>query len=173
MIGIGVILVVIVLLFVYICTMCDCCEKRKAKLKKKFSVSSAINGLIGFTYFNWLKVCFGLGLTMRGLLFGEDFNLENSMGLAFIIIHAVLLPLLFIWIIKCKFDSLDEEPMRDRYGTIYNGLSLTRLRRDRNDEEKGYIHVQRKDIWVYPLVFLARRTIFIIISILLFDRPNV
>ena len=62
--------------------------------------------------------------------------------------------------------------MKDRYGKIYDGLSLTRLRRD-NNAETGYIHVQRKDIWVYPLVFLARRTIFIVTSILLFDRPNV
>ena len=153
--------------------MCSCFEKQKAKLKKMVSVSSAINGLIGYAYFNWLKVCFGLSLTMRELLYGEDFNLENSTALAFFVVHAVLLPLLFIWILKFKFDSLDEKPMRDRYGKIYDGLSLTRLLRDRNNVEKGYIHVQRKDIWVYPGVFLARRTTFIIISILLFDKPNV
>lgn len=161
---------------IYLCCKCKCCAKNKTKLKKKLSgkniLAGFVNFLIGFAYFNWLKVCFGLGLTLRGLLFGEDFNLENSFGLAFFVLYAVGLPLLFVWIMKCKFDDLDDEATRSMFGKVYEGISLTRRLKD-NNAASGFIRVKRKDIWVYPLVFLARRTAFIVISILLFDKPNV
>ena len=163
-------------MLIYLCCKCKCCTKTKTKLKKKLTGKKILAGffdfLIGFAYFNWLKVCFGLGLNLRGLLFGEKFNLENSCSLAFFVLYAVCLPFLFILIIKCKFDALDDEETRSMYGRIYEGISLTRRIKDRN-APNGFIRVRRKDIWAYPLVFSARRTAFIVISILLFENPNV
>ena len=74
-----------------------------------------------------------------------------------------LLPLLFAKLLHKNKETLSSEETRAKIGTLYEGLNL---------EETKDRYPKKRQIWVHPLMFMFRRTIFIAISVLLFNYPS-
>ena len=64
-------------------------------------------------------------------------------------------PIIMSKILYAKRDSLSNEDTINTYGTLYVG---------KNIEEPS-----RNYVWVYPLTFFFRRTIFMIVTVFLFE----
>ena len=70
-----------------------------------------------------------------------------------------LLPLLFARVLYKHRDSLDSKEKKEKFGTLYQGLSL-------KETPPKKLH-----IWIHPMIFMFRRTLFIVLSVVLFDHP--
>ena len=73
-----------------------------------------------------------------------------------------LLPLLFAKILHRNQETLNSEDTLAKYGTLYEGLNL---------KETKDSPPKKRAIWLNPLFFMFRRSLFIVLSVLLFDYP--
>ena len=73
-----------------------------------------------------------------------------------------LLPILFAKVLHKNRETLETEETIQKYGTLYEGLTV-----------KATLDSPQKQrhIWIFPLIFMFRRTLFIVLTVLLFDYP--
>ena len=74
--------------------------------------------------------------------------------IAFIAAYAVLAKILYRYRRR-----LASEHNKKTFGTVYKGRNIDRRRRNY--------------IWIYPLKFLLRRMLFIIITVFFFEKPAI
>ena len=72
---------------------------------------------------------------------------------------AIVVPATLIRIINKNKEILDLEKIVKTYGTTYMGRRVI----NSLDERK---------VWIYPAIFFMRRTLFIIATVFLFEKPN-
>lgn len=75
-----------------------------------------------------------------------------------------LLPFFYLWLLYKQQAKLSEEKTIKTIGTLYDGLQIKRLPFAGHE---GMIN----DVWFYPAVFMIRRSLFILITVVLFDYP--
>ena len=73
-----------------------------------------------------------------------------------------LLPFLFAKVLHRNRETLVSEVSLAKYGTLYEGLNL---------KETQDTTPKKRKIWLHPLIFMFRRSLFIVLSVLLFDHP--
>ena len=73
-----------------------------------------------------------------------------------------LLPFLFAKVLHKNRETLESEATIAKYGTLYEGMSV---------KETLDSPPRQRHIWIQPLIFMFRRTLFIVLTVLLFDYP--
>ena len=126
-------------------------KERCLKLKQKFF----FNPLLRFTYLNtlkWSMLSFVAFTTLKGS--------DSSVAIGVVIfIVIVALPFFFAEVLHKNKDNLNEENMKKTIGTLYDGLRVSSVR-------------DTKNVWWYPVVFMLRRVLFIVITVAMFDYPT-
>jgi hypothetical protein len=74
-----------------------------------------------------------------------------------------LLPLLFAKVLHRNRETLDSEDTLAKYGALYEGLNTK--------ETKGSPPKKKRAVWLNPLICMFRRSLFILISVFLFEYP--
>ena len=73
-----------------------------------------------------------------------------------------MLPFFYMWLLHKLRAELHEPKMVKKIGTLYDGLRTEALPVQDSEDQK---------VWLFPGVFMIRRSLFIIIHIALFDYP--
>ena len=126
-------------------------KERCLKLKQKFF----FNPLLRFTFLNTLKWSL-LSLVAFTTLKGSD----SSVAIGVVIFLVLLaLPFFFAKVVHKNKDNLKKENMKKTIGTLYDGLRVS--------TEKKI-----NPIWWYPVAFMLRRILFIVITVAMFEYPS-
>ena len=75
------------------------------------------------------------------------------------------LPIFYVWLLYTKVVVLKEEQTVKKIGTLYDGLQIHAL--PVADRQSDF-----NKVWNYPAVFMYRRSLFIVITVALFDYPQ-
>ena len=75
-----------------------------------------------------------------------------------------LLPFFYMWLLHKLRAELHKPEMVKKIGTLYDGLRIETL--PVHDNEDVF-----EKVWLFPAVFMIRRSLFIVIHIVLFDHP--
>lgn len=73
-----------------------------------------------------------------------------------ILVFLNICPVVFYFIVSRNADNLDNNDIRSKIGTLYNGLKA-----------------KKPNVKTYSLVFLLRRSLFVALTFILFDYPGI
>ena len=118
------------------------------------------NPLIRFSMLNTLKWNL-IALTAFTTLKGS--TVEIIFGVL-LYIALNLLPFFYLWLLYKQQAKLSTEKTIKTIGTLYDGLRIEKLSAAGHE---GMIN----DVWFYPAVFMIRRSLFILITVVFFDYP--
>ena len=125
------------------------CQSRVTKLK----LIVFYNPIIRYFVLNSLKLSICAAVALRDQD-GED----SAYVYPFMILTVInVIPVVFFLVAYCKRDKLDEEATRKSIGAIYLGKNITK------NDHKAH---------VYPMIFFWRRSLFVIVTVCLFDQPT-
>ena len=111
------------------------------------------NPIIRYFVLNSLKLSICAAVALRDQD-GED----SAYVYPFMILTVInVIPVVFFLVAYCKRDKLDEEATRKSIGAIYLGKNVTK------NDHKAH---------VYPMIFFWRRSLFVIVTVCLFDQPT-
>ena len=160
--GVFVVLIIIVVVIICIARRTRLSDKNKErcdKLKGKIFY----NALIRYTLLNALKLNLMAMLALNSN--DEDADFMKKLGPILLLIILVQLPFIYVWCLGKRQSELDQPMVANSIGNLYQGLNLKQL--EEKDEEK-----KSKCVWHYIFVFLVRRQLFIVLTVFVFDHPN-
>ena len=67
-------------------------------------------------------------------------------------------PIFFFYLLRKNRNTLGDEKQRKVFGALYQGKNIQK---------------EAKHDYIYPLIFFYRRTLFIVVTIFLFDYPTI
>ena len=149
------IFILVMIALVYLCRntrLSEANKKRLADLKKKIF----FNMLIRYSLLNALKLNLTalMGITASGL--------EKLPSIALLVVLN-LLPFVYSYVLIRKGDELKTEDNVKRYGNLYQDLRLETF----EDPPK------KRNIWLYPMTFMLRRCIFMVLTVYAFEHPHI
>ena len=100
-----------------------------------------------------------------------------SAALALLVVYN-LIPFVFGCILKRNKKQLDQGVCKDKYGEMYETLSVKYMKRPPTilwniTRKKSNNSLPNWDTLFYPIAFLLRRTVFVMITFLLFSYPGI
>ena len=113
------------------------------------------NALIRFSLQSFLKLMMGACLTLSLLKWGDTGEIQQGVISIFLIVTLGLLPFIYVYVMYRKFDDLRMPSVRDRFGTIYNNMNPKKV-----------------SALAYVTVFIARRSLFVLLTFTLAMYPN-
>ena len=124
-------------------------KKRIEKMKRDMKYNPLIRYLLlNSLNFNFSAICVFMHANSR---------IESKVFAALCIILMNVCPLVLSFILYKANNVLQDKKRKNQIGTLYEGRNVEAERKHR--------------VWLFPLVFFYRRTIFIVGTILFFDRP--
>lgn len=72
---------------------------------------------------------------------------------------SIAVPAVLAWVLYKYRESLHEETKVKAIGTMYLGRRVVN-------------NLDERNVWIYPIIFFSRRTIFIAATVFLIDYPN-
>ena len=121
------------------------------------------NPLIRYSFLNFIKLnmaCFVACYAKGGTAF-------NTVLAVLLLLVLNLVPAYFCAHLYRNRTSLESKDSIATFGTLYSGLKL----KSRSDLEDPTKFEQHK-VWVYPLVFMLRKTVFVAITVLFSKSPS-
>ena len=160
----GVFVGLIIIVLVIICVarrirLSDKNKERCAMLKGKIFY----NALIRYTLLNALKLNLMAMLPLNSN--DEDADFVKKLVPILLLIILVQLPFIYVCCLEKRKSELDQPMVSNSIGNLYQGLNLEQL--EEKDEEK-----KSKSVWHYTFVFLVRRQLFIVLTVFVFEHPN-
>ena len=157
-------MVLIIIVVVIICIarrtrLSDKNKERCDKLKGKIFY----NALIRYTLLNALKLNLMAMLPLNSN--DEDADFVKKLVPILLLIILVQLPFIYVCCLEKRKSELDQPMVSNSIGNLYQGLNLEQL--EEKDEEK-----KSKSVWHYTFVFLVRRQLFIVLTVFVFEHPN-
>ena len=124
------------------------CKDRIVHFKNKIFWNTAIR----YAFLNYLK----LNLAAMSVFYlRSDHTLELLLAILLFAV-LVLIPVVLARVLYTNRNNLEEA--RPKYGTLFKGKS---------------IDPKKHKVWVFPLMFFARRTFFIIVTLFFSDWPAI
>ena len=113
------------------------------------------NVLIRFSLQSFLKIMMGACLTLSLLEWADSGEVQQGIVSIVVIVAFALLPIIYVYMMYRKFDDLWMPSVKDRIGTIYSNMNTEK-------------------VWAlaYTVVFLARRSLFVLLTFTLALYPN-
>ena len=158
--SIFVLLILVIVLLVTIKRKCkNLSEKNKERIEK-VKLSVFWNPIIRYTFLNCLK----LNTTaMTGLFLVLTTDSTQIAVSSVIFATMCIVPFIYSRILYKNSDMLEDEKFNKKYSTLYNDLRVKAV-----SEEKE----PQTSVCLFPAVFMIRRTLFVAVSVNLFDYPN-
>ena len=103
---------------------------------------------------NALKLNLNAFITLKA--YATNYNGEKATAIAILVVIN-LVPIIIARLLFKKKNELEDEAIWSRYNTIYKGKQV--------NKEKNH------HVWLYPIAFFYRRTIFICAMVYLLDWP--
>lgn len=145
------VVILLLVIAIFIASRVKCSDKCKERMKN-WKRKVFFNPIIRYLLLNSLK----LNLSAF-IVFASPEKAMTDMLVASITLAIInLSPIVLCWVIYRYRNSLMEEDNRKAFGTLYQG---------RKTEDKNH------RIMLYPIAFFYRRTIFVAVTIYLFDYP--
>ena len=149
--------ILILILLKFIAKKCPCAQKAYVSIKKKLFYNTFLRYVLQST----LKLQIAAGAVIGyDLMTSYEDTKETPTGpkvFSWITIAVLnLCPFLFFLVVMRNQSNLDKPVIREKIGTLYNGL------RTSSTGTKSYY-----------FVFLVRRSLFVLITFLLFSQPGI
>ena len=114
------------------------------------------NPMIRFVFLGAIKFN-----TSALIIFKKDSSREDQIITASLLFVSIslIVPIVLTRVVYKNKDCLHEEKNEKTVGTLYMGRRVVSS-------------IDERRVWIYPASFFLRRTIFAIVSVFLFDHPN-
>ena len=150
---------ILILVFLrFIAKRCPCAQKAYVSIKKKLFYNTLLRYVLQSTL--KLQIAAGAVIGYDMLTTSQEDSTETNTGSKvfswFTIVVLNLCPFLFYLVVMRNQSNLDKPVIREKIGTLYNGF------RTSSTGTKSYY-----------FVFLVRRTLFVLITFLLFSQPGI
>ena len=132
------------------------CRERITKFRKGIFY----NPLIRFTYLNALK----FNIVGMGTIAGLNDGPSEIVFAVFLLLAFNLLPIFYSCYLKKNIDMLREEEFAETHGSLYKGHAIPEYNNSIEGRDKPLT-------WMMPMLFMFRRSLFALTTVVLFDYP--
>ena len=146
--------IVLLILILIFCNKRPNIAVKRLELIEKLDKKIFFNPFIRYSLVNALKLNLNAFITLKAY----TTNNTGEKATAIVILTLInLVPIILARLLFKRKDKLEDEVNFSRYNTIYKGKRV--------DNEKNH------HVWLFPIAFFYRRTIFICAMVYLFEWP--
>ena len=151
-------LLIFVLILLVIALIVVCCKNRNLSEKNKKRIKDAKrkvmwNPVIRYLFLNSLKINYSAACVFKH----TDAGAWSQFVAVLMLVGINVCPLILSRILFKNNGVLEDKEKISKFGTLYEGRNVPADRKHR--------------VWIFPLVFFFRRSLFIIGTLVLFDYP--
>ena len=153
---------VVIVYLLYLVSRVKCCSRKIKNLLTKIKIYTFWNPFIRYSLFSSTKILMVAVISLAGV---NSDRLSTILSIC-IIIFFFAISIFYAILILRKNEDLYQTKNQKKYGTLYIGLRIPTKSEDDN--------IIRKTLAIiFPMIFILRRLVFAINSVVMFDYPHV